>query len=48
MYERTEDAALTIVLINPQQMREGYSILICLFVYVCVTYDSGGSADLQR
>ena len=37
--------------INPQHMREGYSthfFWLCVYVCVCVTYDSGGYADLQR
>ena len=43
----------SIIIINPQRMREGYSThCVCLCVYVCVcvcvTYDSGGYADLQR
>ena len=38
-----------LLIINPQRMREGYSThCVCLCVYVCVTYDSGGYADLQR
>ena len=48
MYTVEGWTVLTLV-INTQRMCEGYSThCVCLCVYVCVTYDSGGYADLQR
>ena len=37
-----------IILINSQRMRKGYSTHLFVCVCMCVTYDSGGSADLQH
>ena len=48
--QTTREEPREFFVINPQRMRElqfSLFVCVCVCVFVCVTYDSGGYADLQ-